>query len=116
MRKFVNPGMPDELLAIMDNPERERRMSIHQLAADVSGAIRAIGNGDQILVTADGEVKAVLVEVEHYEALVAALALQVAFREVEHGAKFIPHEEVMASLRKLRDSLREHEEKACLET
>jgi hypothetical protein len=103
MRKFVNPGLPDELLDILDNPERERYMSIYELAADLTGAIETLATGDQIVVTVDREVRAVLVGVEYYEALVAALGLQMAFREMQQGAKLIPHEEVVESLRKLQE-------------
>ena len=108
MSNHINPGMPDELLAVMDNPKREQRVTLRELAADVPKALDTIADGDRILVTADGKVKGVLVAVEYYDALIAALALQVAFREIEHGVKFIPHEEVMESLRRLRESLQDY--------
>jgi PHD/YefM family antitoxin component YafN of YafNO toxin-antitoxin module len=95
MSADVNPGQAEELLQLMNDWNREKRISAGELAADVAGAVKFVENGDRILVTVNDRIEAVLLSLVHFEGLCDALGLTLAALEKGDG---IPHEEVMASL------------------
>ena len=94
MSADVNPGQPEELLQLMNDWNRERRISTADLAADIDASVRSVANGDRLLVTINDRIEGVLLSLEHFEALCDALGLMIAATQKEE----IPHEEVMAEL------------------
>ena len=100
MSADVNPGQPEELLQLMNDWNREKRISTADLATDVAGAVKFVENGDRLLVTINDRIEAVILSLEHFEALCDALGLTIAALEKGDG---IPHEEVMAQLQALLD-------------
>ncbi len=99
MSKFVNPGQPEELLQLMNDWDREKRVSTAELAANLDDAVRSVASGDRLLVTINDRIEGVLLSLEHFEALCDALGLMIAATQKER----IPHEQVMAQLQALMD-------------
>lgn len=98
MSADVNPGQAEELLQLMNDWDREKRISTAELAADIENAVRSVAGGDRLLVTINDRIEAVILSLDHFEALSVALGLMIAATETGEG---IPHEEVMASLQAL---------------